>query len=301
MAIGLISHMDTVRREDLVDYITNVDYTNTPLYSGLGTSTAYNTLHEWPVDVLAAPGDAAVIEGSDATVTDLVQPTRKNNVVQMFRKVLSVSDTEKAINIAGMSDPYAYQLKKKSMELARDIESALVVSTLASGSSGVLRRMNGAIAQISTNKSAHSSGTSFSETVFNDIMNGIWTNGTDEIANEVYVGSWLKRQISGYTAGTTKNTNASDKRLWNTVDIYESDFGQVRIYLNRYVPSTAGVAGALFIKPEYWKVAYLDGRRPKHIPLSKTGSSTKGMIEGELTLVGLAQQTAAYHSGFDIN
>lgn len=294
MAIGLITHQDTVRREDLTDYITNVDYKNTPLYSGLGSTMAYNTLHEWPVDVFGSAADNAQIESSDATVADMTQPTRKDNIVQMFRKVVTVSDTERAVDVAGMKDPYAYQLKKSSVEFARDVEKALVEGTRASGSSGVARRLDGCIAQISTNKTSRASGTSLSETEFNDILQGIFDNGTDDVANEIHVGSYLKRVISGYTAGSTKYTDTESKRLWNTVSVYESDFGTVRIYLNRFVPS----GGVLAIRPEYWKVAYLNGRKPKHIALSKTGSSTKGMVEGELTLEGLAEKSSAYRSGY---
>jgi len=293
MAIPFLTHNDAVRREDLIDYITNVDYKNTPLYSGLGKTTATQTLHEWSVDVFASAADNAVIESADATAVDHVSPTKKNNIVQMFRKVVNVSDTEKAVDSV-MGDPYAYMMKKSATELARDIELAIVAGTRASGSSGVARRLDGVIAQISTNKTAQTSGTSLTEALFNGILKGIFDNGTDDVANEVYVGSYLKQVISAFTAGSTKYTDTANKRLWNTVALYESDFGEVRIYLNRFVPT----GGVLAIRPEYFKVAYLSGREPKHIPLSKTGSSTRGMIEGELTLESLAEKASAYRSGY---
>lgn len=211
----------------------------------------------------------------------------------MFQLPVTVSDTARAVNSVE-GDPYAYQLKKQSVRMARDIELAIVQGTKVSSASGVAGQLSGIIEQISTNKSAHNSGTSFTSTVFNAILKGIYDSGTDEVANECYVGSYLKQVISSFTSGNTKNVNAADKRIWDTVDVYESDFGTVRIYLSRVIPT----GGALFVRPEYWKVAYLTGRRPKHIALAKTGSSTKGMIEGELTLEGLAEKTSAYHSGF---
>lgn len=294
MAIGLITHQDTVRREDLIDYITNVDYKNTPLYSGLGTAEAKNTLHEWSVDSFAAAAANAQIEASDGAAVDLVQPVRQNNVVQMFRKNVVVSDTERAINTV-TGDPYAYQLKKKSTELARDIELALVSGTRASGASGVARQLDGVIAQISTCKTAQTSGTSLTETLFNDILQGIFDAGTDEVANEIYVGSYLKRVLSAFTGGKTNvNNTPENKRVWNTVGFYESDFGSVAIYLNRFVPA----GGVLAVRPEFWKVAYLTGRKPQVVALGKTGSATKAMIEGELTLEGLAEKTSAYRSGY---
>jgi len=44
MAIGLITYNDTSRQEDVVDLVTNIDFTSTPFLSSIGESTASNTL-----------------------------------------------------------------------------------------------------------------------------------------------------------------------------------------------------------------------------------------------------------------
>lgn len=294
MAIGLITHMDTTRAEDVVDIITNVAFKKTPFYSGLAESVATNTLHEWLTDTYASSADNAVVEGSDATIVDHTQPSRANNVVQMFRKAVTVSDTERAVKVYGSSDPYQYQFQKSLTELARDIEKALVAGTRASGASGTARRLDGVLAKVTTNATARNSGTSLSETEFNDIMAGVWNSGTDQFADEVYVGSYLKRVISGYTAGATKQIQSEDKRLTNSVDVYEGDFGIHKIFLHREVPTNTLLA----VDSSKWRVAYLSGRRPTHVPLAKTGSSTKGMIEGELTLEALNEASSAKRSGY---
>ncbi len=297
MAIGMQTYDATNRREDLADIIGDVTPTETPLLSGLGQSTAMNTLHEWLTDGLAVSADNAVAEGSDATIADLTAPVRKNNVTQIIRKVLQVTDTEAAVKHAGLTDMYAFQLQKALKEFAKDAEKALIAGTRASGSSGVARRMDGIIAFITTNATSKASGTSLSETEFNDIMADIWGQ-TDKAANEVYVGQYLKRAISGYTAGSTKYIESKDKRLTNAVDVYEGDFGVVKIFKHREVPVAAGSAGVLVINSDYWKVAYLNGRKPKHTPLSKTGSATKGMVEGELTLESINEKASAYRKGY---
>lgn len=296
MAIGLITYQDASRAEDVVDLITNVDYKNTPLLSGLQESVAYNTLHEWLTDTYASSADNAVVESSDATVVDHTAPSRATNVVQMFRKAITVSDTERAVKSYGTGDSYTYQMQKAMVELARDIEKALMAGTVASGASGTARRLGGVIAKITTNATARNSGTSLSETEFNDIMSGVWSAGTDQYADEVYVGAYLKRVISGYTAGSTKYVQQEDKRLTNAVDIYEGDFGVHKLFLHREVPTNTVVA----IDSRKWRIAYLNGRRPKHIPLAKTGSATKGMIEGELTLEALNEKSSAKRSGYFI-
>ncbi len=296
MPIGLITHMDASRAEDVVDLITNVDFKSTPLYSGLSESTAMNTLHEWLTDTFASSADNAQVEAGDASTTDLTQPSRANNVVQMFRKNIVVSDTERAVRVYGASDPYTYQMQKTMVELARDIEKALMAGTRASGASGTARRLAGVVASITTNATARTSGTSLSETEFNDIMKGVWDAGTDSNPDEVYVGSYLKRVISGFTAGRTKYTEVTDRRLTNVIDVYEGDFGVHKLFKHREVPTNTVVA----LDSTKWRVAYLNGRRPKHIPLAKTGSATKGMIEGELTLEALNEKSSAKRSGYFI-
>lgn len=294
MPIGLITHMDQTRVEDVTDLVTNVDFQSTPFLSSIGESQAQNTLHEWLTDTYAAPADNAAIEGNDLTFTDLSQPVRSTNVVQLFQKDVRVSNTEQRVSHYGMSDPYTYQLQKKLVELARDMEKALVAGTRASGNSGVSRRMDGAIALITTNKTARASGTSLSSTEFNDIVAGIYDNGTDLNVDKVFVGSYLKRVISGYTDGNTKNVEASVKRIYNTVSVYESDFGVHMIHLSREVPTN----GVLAIDSTKWRTTYLVDGRPQHIPLATIGSAKRGMLEAEVSLEALNEKSSAYRSGF---
>jgi hypothetical protein len=173
MAIGLITYNDTSRKEDVVDLVTNVDFKNTPFISRIGESVAMNTLHEWMVDTYAAAATNTGIEGADVSIVDNTAPTRVNNVVQLFQKVITVSDTELAIPHYGMNDPFEYQTSKKMVEIARDMEYAAILGARASGASGVGRAMNGAIALITSNKTAVASGTSFTE----DVLNSLFSNG----------------------------------------------------------------------------------------------------------------------------
>ena len=301
MAIGLITPNDQGKSmaEDVLDLVTNVDFESTPFFSQLAVGDdATNTLHQWLVDEYAASAHNAAPEGNDMTFTDINPPVRQTNIVQLFQKDIRVSNTEQRVAHYGMSDPYSYQLKKKMTELARDIEKALVAGTVASGNSGVARQLNGAIALISTNKTVRASGTSLSETEFNDILQGIYDNGTDLSVDKAFAGAALKRAISGYTAGSTKNVNASDGRLWNSVDVYESDFGVVSVFLEREVPSTAGSRGILLVDSSKWQVSYLTNGKPQHIPLATIGSAKRGMLEAELTLTALNEKSSAFRGGY---
>lgn len=284
--------------EDVKDIITNISYVTTPFYSSLAESQAVNTLHQWLTDAYVASADNAQLEGNDLVFTDITPPSRQTNVVQLFQKDIRISNTEQRVAHYGMADPYSYQLKKKMIELARDIEKALVAGTRASGDSGTSRRMNGAIALITTNKTARNSGTSLSETEFNDILEGIYTSGTDISVDKAFTGSSLKRVISGFTAGSTKFTDANGNKLYNTFSVYESDFGVVTLYLEREVPTTAGNKGIMLVDSSKWRVAYLTDGTPQHIPLATIGSAKRGMLEAELTLEALNEGSSAYRSGY---
>lgn len=296
MAIGLITHMDTTRPEDVNEIITNLDFTSTPFLSSIGEATASNTLHEWQVDTFASAADNAAIEGADVSVVDLTQPTRSTNVVQLFQKVVTVSDTEVAIPHYGMGDPFTYQVNKKMTEMRRDMEKAAIAGTRASGASGVARRMDGAIALITTNKTARSSGTSFTETEFNEIVKGIYDSGTDATVDLVLLPSYLKLVVDRFNTKTTTEQPASEFKQTLRVETYVSAFGMHQIAFSREVPSS----GVLAVDTSKWRKAWLVNRQPKLTPLGKTGSSTKGLLEAEATVEALNQKSSAYRSGYFI-
>lgn len=295
MPIGLITYMDSTRPEDVTGLINNVDFESTPFMSSIGEGTASNTYHEWLTDTLGSAAANAAIEGSDAVVVDHTAPSRVGNTVQLFRKVVTVSDTEQAIpHYGGQSSPLSYQTTKALKELARDMEKAFVAGTKASGSSGVARYMDGAIAQITTNKTARTSGTSYTEDEFNATVAGIYDGGTDATVDLVLAGSYLKRVIDKWNTKTTSNVNAADYKQILRVDLYTGSFGTSRIALSREVPTGA----VLYLDTAKWRKDYLVNRRPTATPLAKTGSSTKVLIEGEVTLAGLNQKSSAYRNGY---
>lgn len=298
MPIGLISLNDGTMREDVTDFITNIDFESTAFYSNIGETTATQTLHTWLTDTHAASADNAQAEGYTTTYTDITAPVRTTNIVQLFGKDIRVSNTEQRVSHYG-PDPYTYQLNKKMKELAKDIEKALIAGTSASGNSGVARRLNGAIALVSTNKTARASGTSFSETEFNDMFQNIFDNGSDVSCDRIFTGATLKRAISNYTGqNTTKYTDATTGKVYNTVSIYVSDFGVHMVHLEREVPTAANAKGVLAVDSSKWRVAYLTGGKPQHIPMGLQGSAKVGILEAELTLEALAEKSSAYRSGY---
>lgn len=296
MAIGLITDMSQgqTMQEDVVDAIYNVDYRSTPFVSRIGESVATNTLHSWLVDYYAAPAFNATAESADAVITDMVEPIRRNNVVQLFRKVITVSDTDVAVPHYGMNDPFEYQTQKKMVEIARDIELAAVAGTRASGSSGTARQTDGAIALITTNKTAQTSGTCFTESIFNSLLSTVYNAGTDEDVDLILTGPYLKLAIDRFATNTTRYIDATAFEQALRVDTYMSSFGMHKVALSRQVPNGA----ILGVDTSKWRTAWLVNRRVAIRPLGKTGSSTKALMEGEATFEALNEKSSFYSSGF---
>jgi hypothetical protein len=304
-------------REDLLDTITIVSPTETPFLSGLAKTVARSTTHEWLLDRLASFGDpdvgdadvSVVPESYDAVFSTPVVRQRLSNLTHILRKTVDVSDSQRAVNTAGIQDEYVYQIRKMLIELAREIEFALIHSQLNSqaevgnvgGTPATGRKMEGILnylepdpAGVSANylnsdqegtiTEAGSPLARLTETVYNDHCQTAWNKGV--IFKTAYANAANKREISGFTTNVTRNVNASDLRQISNIDVYQGDFGTQAIVLHRYVPGREVIT----MDEDYWKIAVL---RPILVTeLARAGNSTRAMIEAELTLEALAPATA---------
>jgi len=279
-------------REDLLDLLTNLSPRNTQLVSGLGTSTANSIRHEWLIDSLSAVKANAQLEGTAITYHNVSNPARLANYTQIFKQGFKVSDSERAEDLAGFTDRYNHEKTKALALIKNDMEYALVRGSMASGSGTGARQLRGLKASLSLITAQ--SGVSMTEAMLNSYLQLVWDNTSTEV-NAIYTDMYLKRKISGFTAGNTRNVNADDKRLIASVDVYEADAAKlVKLFPHRYV-SISGTDtnhGIVGIDEELYKIAYL--RKPEIKEASGTGDDfSGGNIVTELTL-----ENAHYNSGF---
>lgn len=284
MATGtaVASFNAATNREDLIDVITNISPIDTPFLSSLGKVKATAAYHEWSTDSLATATANAKKEGDDYSFALKTTPARTGAYVQMFQNTAEVSDLERELNPAGIDDMFAYQMAKCLKEQARDMEKALIgTGAGAAGASGTgaARELKGALAWITTNTATGATtgtGTSSPETLFNTNLQAIWAAGGDP--QVTYVDGTEKRRISAFTASSTKNVNADAKELVAVVDVYDSDFGRVKIVADRYMTALK----IFTVQPDLWKLAVAV---PTHkVDVAKTSSSTKGVVETVATL-----------------
>jgi len=289
----LVTYNDTARPEDLVAVVTNISPTETPLLNKLARGgDAKNTNHEYLVDTFASSADNANIEGAAFSAGALTAPIRANNLTQIFRNDIEISGTQQVV-----SDPSAlpYQVSKKLKEHAKDIEKALMAGSQASGNTDGARRMTGVINALTTNATTLASNSTLTETVYNNLLELVHAS-TDIFPDMVFVGSKLKRTISGFTGGSTKNVDAASKKLISSVAIYEGDFGVQQIMIHRDVPNATSGRSLVAINSMYHRLSYL--RPTKVEDIAKVGDSDRKMLITELTVEHTGQKTGVVANGF---
>lgn len=291
--VNTYTYDNTNIKEDLLSVITNLDYKEYQLGSGLAQSTANGVYHQWSKDTLKTPAANAQVEGAEASFSARTNPTRLLNITQIISIPFSVSGTDRSAQSAAFGDRYAYEMEKAMKEFKQDQEFALMRGTLVCGTGSAARSMKGIKAWLANTTTT--SSVSYSETILNDDLQAVWDDGTE--VNAIYCGMTMKRRISGFTAGATKNVETTDRRLVNSVDIYQADAASnVKLFKHRFVDLTnATHFDVVGINEDMFKIAYL--RAPKHTPLAKIGDSDNGMILGEMTLECLHDNAGFLRSG----
>jgi hypothetical protein len=281
-------------KEDLSDVIYRIAPTATPFMSGIGKVKATNTLHEWQTQDLAAAANNAQVEGDDAAAVAVTPTVRLNNRSQISTKTVIVSGTQmKGMNPAGRKDELAYQISLKSLELKRDMETALTQNTTAvTGNSTTARQLRGLEGWIATNNSLGATGAApnyntntaptdgtqraFTEALLKDVLQQIFNQGGEP--DTIMVGGSQKQTFSSFTGGSTRFDKSEDKSVTAAVDVYVSDFGTMNVVPNRFQRART----AFVLEMDKWKLATL---RPfETVELAKTGDAEKREIVVEYTL-----------------
>jgi hypothetical protein len=123
------------------------------------------------------------------------------NVCEIIAKPFKVSRTQQVIDHYHGENELTRQTKKKMQEFGNSAEFDLVRSTLVSGVSGTVAKMNGLIAHISksTNTTAQTSGTVWSASIMKGLMKANMDNSNDDVATDIFMGSYLKDKTDDFT------------------------------------------------------------------------------------------------------
>jgi hypothetical protein len=291
-------------REDLSDQIYRIDPTDTPFMSGIEKEKATAVNHEWQTQALAAADSAnAVLEGDDAQ-TDAATPTvRLGNYTQISDKVARVTGTQQAVEHAGRDDEMAYQEMLKGLELKRDMEKILCGTNQAktAGAAATAPKTASVLSWIKTNTSksgsdpstadgaaTRSDGTqrAFTEAQLKSVLQLAFDNGGKP--DTIMVGGFNKQVFSTFTGRATPTEDTKAKKIVASVDVYEGDFGTLKVVANRF----SRTRDALVLQMDMWAIAYLNGRKFVSHELAKTGDSRRKQILSEYALVARNEKSS---------
>lgn len=291
-------------REQLSDMITNISPEDTPFCQMIGTMVADATMFEYQTDALAAASTSnAQLEGDDFTTTTFVPTSRINARCQISTKGISVTGTVEALKKAGRGSDVGYLVMMNTKALKRDME-ATVLSNQASvtGATATARRTGGLVSWYATaaNSSRGTGGAaggwasnntvaatdsttanmrSFSESLLKTALNGVWNTGGN--ASVIMVGGLQKQTLSTFTGNATRMDQSEDRKLVTSIDVYESDFGSLKVVPNRFQRNR----DVHILQPDMFKLAFL---RPfQLIDIARNGDAIRKELLVEWGLASL--------------
>ena len=276
-----MTYSTTDNHEDLTDVMTKLGQMKTPVYAGLRKVAAKNTLHEWSTYAHDAAAVNAAAEGASYTYGALTAPSRLSNYTQIFKKTFQVSNTQQAVNPAGMEDEYAFRVQVALEAIGRDIEKALINGTANSGATGTGRRLKGILSFITSEVSTGTgTGRALTEAEINTALQGIYDNGGEP---DWMLCSFAQVGKIAQLSSTNRRFNDGNKTFTSNVSVYDSPFGQLAVQGDSQMPST----GIALLQKDTWAVAQLRPVAKKDTP--ETADAKNGVVIGELTLEARAE------------
>ena len=106
------------------------------------------------------------------------------------------------------------------------------------------------------------------------------------------LGGFNKQQMSTFTGRSTPQEDAKSKKIVNTVDVYEGDFGTQKVVAARNMRAR----DCLVLQSDMWALAFLRNMTTKD--LARTGDSERKQLLVEFTLV--ARNEKASGGVFDL-
>lgn len=291
-------------RESLLDILKDVSPNEDNYFiSNLGSgSPAMNTIHEWNLYYTARPTSVtANAEGAQTTYSDLPLETRSNNRTTILEVDVRLSRTRNSIAMVTGEDALTKEKNRALKRLKADMEWLTINGDYASGDSGVARGFAGIAGSISTNVTDRTSGTSFTETELNDIVQDSYDQvGHDYIMDVLAAPPVIKRRVAQFGTNLTRNVEAFDKKLTQEVRVYDAELGPVvKILAHKDVSAAAGTVTVLGLNESCFEYSFLvNSGEPHWEERAKDGDYVNGVYITEFTIVSWEEKASIRRAGY---
>jgi hypothetical protein len=263
------------KREDLADYISLVDAKDTPFVAMAPKgSKPGNTYLQWQADNFPATATTGTVDGTDVTSSDYQNLNSGRallaNYVQIFRRPVRVSPLSVDVSIvAGLKDELAGMVAKGITLMKRDMEATFLSANDGQADNGTNPYLTKAMGTwISTSGGStpavpsafrtpsasivggSAASTTLDESMVQGLLTSIWGQTGTFRDYDGIVGSSVKRAFTNLLFTTSQNANtntASSIRTFNreadsetflsSVDVFEGDFGRIRLHPDAFMPA----------------------------------------------------------------
>ena len=310
------------KKTDWANYITLADEHETPLLRILPKGPKpVNVIKHYQADTYNAPAPNAWPDGKD---WDSFQTAGQNRVeltarCQWFVRTAAVSKlAEDVADTAGISDELAHEIPKKMTEMAREIECSAASDQPEYADDGETGNMFRGIGGWISSTAQTDAGTpvgatvltpaasisttatgSMTEAAVKTILQSMWNQTGSKGRKLAVMGSSAKQMFGMFqfyipTSASTQSTARLTTRpetsstLGNTVDRYNSDWGDVELHQTKWNQNSAFSGGSAtyanwrtyFLNSERW--GWLWNQKPTVYKPEFKGGSYKAAIDAIL-------------------
>lgn len=239
-----------------------------------------NTQFRWQADSLPSAKTTGTVDGTDVSAYENYTKDGSNtyrvelsNYIQCFRRAVRVSPlTEAVATVAGVKSELANQIAKGVQGIKRDMEATMCSNNGAQLDAGgttpyLTRGLNKWLQPIATkdttlavpdafctpsaNRSTATTGT-LSESVVQNVLTGIYSQTGQYRDYDALVGTALKRAFTNlvfttnasgtnaYQSVRTFNREAKDATYISSIDVFEGDFGKIRLHPSHFLNYSNG-------------------------------------------------------------
>lgn len=264
---------------DLSKELILLDNVNLPFSSLLmkkGTQKVGSVLVDWKYENLDSTRNLS-LEGADVTTFQASdRSTGDHNICQIIQKAVSVSGTANAVNIEGIADLFAHELKNRMIEAKRDLEYYLINGVYTEESGTTPRQMKGLVNFITEDNTITKA----------DVPTIADLNAMAKLMKQAGTSSQNLVLLMDYNMTDVVSDLFADKTSYIGVT---NEFGSPAKKINLtygscflYTVDTMPVDTMVLANLDYLKFASL--RPLQYQDLAKTGDSRKGFIVMENTL-----------------
>lgn len=244
----------------------------TSLLLSKGVEKALSTVYTWKEKTLDDTADISAVEGADTVTFQQSAKREISNILEIFKKAVSISGTANAMQSTKFSEEVADRL----LELKIQLEKKLINGLKKDGSTTpFIRQMSGLIEMADSSNNTYTGA--YPVEAIKEGMRNLWNNDLQEGTYYAFVNADIKEKLDeAYADKYSYQHKTTNFGL--LVDTLNTNYGTVNVVLSKNIPADKIV---LFNDATISMVAL---REAHFEPLAKTGDSTKGHVVGEYTL-----------------